>query len=40
VYEDGRLVVKWDLERNCAMKGSANRRIRRLIAEPEAEGKL
>jgi hypothetical protein len=40
VYKDGRLVVKWDLEASCAMKGSAGKRVRKLIEELEGEGQL
>lgn len=40
VYKDGKLVVKWDLENHLAMKGQANRRILKLIAELEQEGLL
>ncbi len=40
VYRDGKLVVKWDLENHVAMKGQANSRILRLIAELEQEGLL
>ena len=40
VYRDGRLVVKWDLERGTVMKGSENRRVRALIAGLRAEGRL
>lgn len=40
VYQNGTLVVKWDLDNKTAMKGSANRRILALIAELEAEGLL
>ena len=40
VYEDNRLIVKWDLEHGCPLEGSASRRIRKLIAELQAEGKL
>jgi hypothetical protein len=40
VYRDGILVVKWDLENRIAMQGRANRRVLRLIAELEREGKL
>ena len=40
VYADGRLVVKWDLEHDTEMKGKADARIRRLIAELRREGKL
>lgn len=40
VYRKGRLVVKWDLERGEPMKGSASRRVRRLVRELEEEGLL
>lgn len=40
VYRDGKLIVKWDLENGVAMKGSATRRILRLIRELQAEGLL
>ena len=40
VYRDGRLVVKWNLERGVPMAGTATRRIRRLLGELEAEGRL
>jgi hypothetical protein len=40
VYRDGRLIVKWDLDNQKAMKGAATRRILELIAELEAEGLL
>jgi hypothetical protein len=40
VYRDGNLVVKWDLENQKAMRGSATRRILSLIAELESEGLL
>lgn len=40
VYRDDTLVVKWDLENQVPMKGRANARIRRLIEELEAEGRL
>ena len=40
VYSDGKLVVKWDLENQVAMKGQANGRIVRLIAELEQEGRI
>jgi hypothetical protein len=38
VYRDGKLVVKWDLDNQKAMKGSATQRILRLIAELQSEG--
>ncbi len=40
VYREGKLVVKWDLDSNMPMKGSAPRRVLELIAELEAEGLL
>jgi hypothetical protein len=40
VYRDGKLIVKWDLEHQRAMEGSASRRIRRLITDLEKEGRL
>ena len=40
VYKDGKLIVKWDLENRVAMKGQANNRILKLIAELEEEGRL
>ena len=40
VYEDGRLVAKWDLERDETMEGFAPKRVRKLIHELEQEGLL
>jgi len=40
VYRDGRLVVKWDLDNEKAMKGNAPRRVIELIKELDAEGLL
>jgi hypothetical protein len=40
VYRDGKLIVKWDLDNQKAMKGSASSRILDLIAELESEGAL
>lgn len=40
VYRDGRLVVKWNLDDQVAMKGKATDRVLRLIAELEEEGAL
>lgn len=40
VYRDGKLVVKWDLDHQKAMKGQAPSRVLDLIAELEAEGWL
>jgi len=40
VYRDGKLIVKWDLDNQRAMKGKASRRILKLIRELESEGLL
>jgi hypothetical protein len=40
VYRDRRLVVKWDLDNRRAMRGAASRRVRELIEQLEAEGRL
>lgn len=40
VYRDGRLVVKWNLDDQVAMKGKATDRVLRLIAELQEEGAL
>ena len=40
VYRDGKLLVKWDLDNQKAMKGSASRRVVALITELESEGAL
>jgi hypothetical protein len=40
VYRDKKLVVKWDLEHRVAMRGRATKKILRLIAELESEGRL
>lgn len=40
VYRDGKLIVKWDLDNQVAMKGVASRRVLHLIAALEAEGLL
>lgn len=40
VYRNGKLVVKWDLENQKAMKGAATRRVLELIANLESEGLL
>ena len=40
VYKDSKLVVKWDLDNRVAMKGQANSRVLKLIAELEVEGRL
>ena len=40
VYRDGRLVVKWDLENDKAMKGKPTRQILKYIDELRNEGRL
>lgn len=40
VYRDGKLVVKWDLDRWQAMQGKAGRRLIRLIRELNEAGEL
>ena len=40
VYRDGKLVVKWDLDSQKAMKGEAPRQVVELIAELVSEGLL
>ena len=40
VYQDSKLVVKWDLENSLPMTGKASRRLRELIAELEKDGVL
>ena len=40
VYEDGTEVLKWNLDAGVAMRGGANRRVLRLIAELIEEGRL
>jgi hypothetical protein len=40
VYRDGTLVLKWDLEHDVAMSGTATRRLLRLIVELREEGLL
>ena len=40
VYRDGKLVVKWDLDNQKPMEGSATRRVLTLIADLESEGLL
>ena len=40
VYRDGKLVVKWDLDNEKAMNGSATRRIIDLIERLQLEGML
>ena len=40
MYRDGKLIVKWDLDNEKAMKGNAPRRVIKLIKELDAEGLL
>ncbi len=40
VYRDDRLVVKWDLDNEQPMEGSATRAIRKVIDTLVGEGKL
>ena len=40
VYKNGNLVVKWDLENDMPMKGTATRTILKYIKELIEEGKL
>jgi hypothetical protein len=40
VHKDARLVVKWDLEANVAMKGRPTARVLALIDELKNEGLL
>ena len=40
VYRNGKLVVKWDLDNESAMKGSAPRRLIEIIKKIDAEGWL
>jgi Domain of unknown function (DUF4160) len=37
VYRDGKLVVKWDLDNEKAMKGNASRRVIDLLKELDAK---
>ncbi|MGC8724873.1 MAG: DUF4160 domain-containing protein [Acidobacteriota bacterium] len=40
VYQDGVLVVKWDLDHGVAMKGEAPELVLKLIRELQSEGLL
>jgi hypothetical protein len=40
VYEDKKLIVKWDLEHGLAMKGKVTNKILKLISQLEWEGRL
>jgi hypothetical protein len=40
VLKNGRLVLKWNLEEKLVMKGTASRKVKRLIESLEREGKI
>jgi len=40
VYRDGKLVVKWDMDDQKAMKGRVSAHLRELIEELDSEGLL
>jgi hypothetical protein len=40
VYRKGRLLVKWDLEAQLPMRGKVTQRVRQLLDELQAEGRL
>ena len=40
VYRNGKLIVKWDLENDRAMKGEATQRILRYLHDLHNEGRL
>jgi hypothetical protein len=40
VYGEGKLIVKWDLDNDMAMKGAASAGILRLIRALRSEGRL
>lgn len=40
VYRGSKLIVKWDLENDLAMKGTAPRRVLELIRVLQGQGKL
>jgi hypothetical protein len=40
VYLDGKLVVKWDLENKCSMKGEVTAKILKIIDQLESEGSI
>jgi hypothetical protein len=40
VYRDGKLILKWDLDNECAVQGKLSRDILKLIAELQQEGRL
>jgi len=40
VYRDGKLVVKWDLDNDLPMQGSASAQVRKYIRDLKREGLL
>lgn len=40
VYRDEKLIVKWDLDHEVAMKGEASPKLVELIRQLQAEGRL
>jgi hypothetical protein len=40
VYRDGRLVLKWDLDKEKAMRGTPSREILAIVALLKSEGRL
>ena len=40
VYQDGKLIVKWDLDNWKPMRGAASARVLRLLRQLEAERRL
>ena len=40
VYQDGELVVKWDLDRDRPIYGTASRKVKETIRALRAEGQL
>lgn len=40
VYKNGKLIVKWDIENNMAMKGTATQSILKYIEDLLQEGKI
>ncbi len=40
VYKDGKMILKWDLENEKAMRGRPTKRVLALIRELQAEGLL
>ena len=40
IYKDRKLIVKWDLENECAMKGEMNSKILKSIRDLQKSGDL